>query len=507
MNLIQLLSQQPYLTREREPFGAFVFRRPANRKYLLAALVLTAVQFIVFKLLYPFPDFISDSSNYVDTNLEHLRVNIWPVGYPFFLRLVHLVSPSHLWLVAVQYLVLQAALLYLFYTALYLLDLQGWNKRIFFIFLIVNPALLYLANCVLSDALFCAVSVIIFAQYMWMFRSPKLKYLLIQGVLIGIAFTIRYTAIYYPLVALLAIPVTAYRLPLKLLGIALPWAFIIPFIYYTQQETKKITGHPEFSIFGGWQIANNALYMYGHIRVDSTQLPADLRPLDRYAKLYFKKVAPTDEQLAELPGTYFIKVQNAILKPYSFAYGPPFERSSLGLIKLWGSVSPTYNKYGWYLIRHYPFSFMRYYMWLNTKNYFNPHLEKFTNYNLGQKEMWPSPQRWFQLESPAVFKRIPTWPMLIVGYFYRLLFTGLNFYFLVSVAFLYLGRKHNKGTYASFAGVWLATVFVVINFGFSVFATPVVLRYQFIPLIVMTLFCLHMNELQGEVKKKEPVAA
>ncbi|SHL59930.1 hypothetical protein SAMN05444266_104124 [Chitinophaga jiangningensis] len=505
MNLIRLLSHQPLATRDREPFFAFVFRNAANRKYLLAALLLTVIQFVVFKLLYPFPDFISDSSNYVDTNLENLRVNIWPVGYPFFLRLVHLISPSHVWLVAVQYLVLQTALLYLFYSALYLLDLQGWNKRIFFIFLIVNPALLYLANCVLSDALFCAVSVTIFAQYMWMFRSPKLKYLVIQGVLIGIAFTIRYTAIYYPLVALLVIPVTAYKIPLKLLGIVLPWLFILPFIQYTKQETKKITGHAEFSIFGGWQIANNALYMYGHIQVDSTQLPADLRPLDRYAKIYFRKIAPTDQQMADLPGTFFIKMPNAILKPYSFAYGPKFEPSSVGLIKLWGSVSPTYNKYGWYLIKQYPFSFARYYMWLNTKTYFNPHLEKYTNYNLGEKKMWRSPQKWFQLEDPAVFSRIPTWPMLIIGYFYRLLFTGLNFYFLVSLIFLYLGRKHNKGTFVSFASVWLATVFVVINFGFSVFATPVVLRYQFIPLIVMLLFSLHMSELQGEGKGKKAV--
>ncbi|RAJ81936.1 hypothetical protein CLV59_104161 [Chitinophaga dinghuensis] len=506
MNLISLFCQQPLLDRESVPFRQFVFQQPRNRKFLFAAIILTIVQFVLFKMLYPFPDFISDSSSYIDSNLEHLKVNLWPIGYSYFIAFIHWMSPSHVFLIAVQYLILQATLLYVFFSASYLLQLRPVNSTIFFIFLIVNPALLYLSNCVLSDTLFLSISMIIFMQYLWMFRRPKLSYLLIQGILIGVAFTIRYTAIYYPLVALLAIPFAHYKLPAKLMGIILPWVFILPFISYTQQQTKAITGTAEFSVFGGWQIANNALYMYGHIQVDSTQLPPEMRKLDRYAKIFFTKIAPTDKDLAELPGTYFIKMPNAILKPYLIINHKWGEHpTAKDMFKSWGTVSPVYNAYGKYLIKKYPFSFMRYYMWLNTKTYFSPHLEKFTNYNLGMKEMWASPQKWFQLESPAVYKVPPTYVFDLIGNLYKWLFAALNFYFAVSVIFLFTGRKKTSGSYVSFAGVWLAIFFVIINFGFSVFATPVVLRYQFIPMIIMVLFCLHINELSPSEDK--PAAA
>ncbi|MBV8253583.1 MAG: hypothetical protein JO154_13330 [Chitinophaga sp.] len=508
MNLIRLFCQQPLLDPDPVTFRQFVFKNPRNRKFLYAAIILTIVQFILFKILYPFPDFISDSASYIDTNLEHLKVNLWPVGYSYFIALIHGISASHVFLVAVQYLLLQATLLYVFYAAAYLLNLRPVNTTIFFFFLIVNPAFLYLANCVLSDTLFLAISMIIFMQYLWIFRQPKLSYILIQGVLIGLAFTIRYTAIYYPLVTLLAIPFSCYKLPEKLLAIALPWVFIVPFILYTQQKTKEITGTAEFSVFGGWQIANNALYMYGHIQVDSTQLPPETRKLDRFSKIFFTKMPPTEENLASLPGTYFIKMPNAILKPYlimNVKWGK--HATARDMFKAWGTVSPIYNTYGKYLIKKYPFSFMRYYMWLNTKTYFSPHLEKFTNYNLDMNEMWASPQQWFQLESPAVYKVPPTYVFEIIGTLYKWLFAALNFYFAVSVFFLYYGRKNSKGTYISFAGVWAAIIFVILNFGFSVFATPVVLRYQFIPMIVMMLFCLHINELSPSEKKPAPANA
>ncbi|NIG54107.1 hypothetical protein [Chitinophaga sp. Cy-1792] len=500
MNIIKLLSHQAQPLGEKPSFSSFVWKGKTGRSYLLWAAILTVVQFVIFKMLYPFPDFISDSWSYIDTNLWHMQVNLWPIGYSWFLALVHLVSPSHVFLVLVQYLILQLALLYFFFTALYLLDLKRINANIFFIFLIVNPALLYLANTVLSDALFCSISLVIFAQYLWMYKQPKVSYILTQGILIGVAFMIRYTAMYYPLVAIFAILLTSYKLHLKLLGMILPWLIIIPFILHTEQETKKITGTAEFSVFGGWQIANNALYMRGHITVDSTKLPEGTQELDKLAQVFFSKVNPTEEQLADVPGTYFIKVPFAVLKPYLLNHVKITDHTPAGYFAAWGAVSPIYNKYGSYLIKHYPFSFMRYYMWLNTKNYFYPYMEKYTNYNLGSPKMESSPAKWFEVKDPTVYSVPPIPFQNAFFYLYKIFFTAINVYFLASVIFLLVGRKKNAGSILSFKAMLLAIVFLIVNFGFSVFATPVVLRYQFVPMIILLLFSLHSSELQPDEK-------
>ncbi|HEY0271656.1 MAG TPA: hypothetical protein VGC22_00670, partial [Chitinophaga sp.] len=277
--------------------------KKVGRKYLAVALLAGIAQFFLFKRLYPFPDFISDSYSYISTNLYHMKVNLWPIGYSIFLDLVHRVTPSHYFLVFCQFLVLQAGLLYFFYTVLYLFELRRVNRILLFIFLFFNPAFLYLSNCVLSDALFGAISLVLFSQYLWMFRRPGVGNLVFQAVLIGLAFTIRYTAIYYAIVSIGALLLSGYRWPVKLAGMALPWLFILPFILYTQEKTKELTGTAEFSVFGGWQLANNALYMYGHITVDSTRLPEGLRDIDRAAKAYFRSTPPTEEDLTEIQGT------------------------------------------------------------------------------------------------------------------------------------------------------------------------------------------------------------
>ena len=79
---------------KKESFRSFVFREKKNRRYLLIALVGMIVQFIVFKILYPFPDFISDSYSYIATNVYHMDVNLWPIGYSKFLLWLHMISNS-----------------------------------------------------------------------------------------------------------------------------------------------------------------------------------------------------------------------------------------------------------------------------------------------------------------------------------------------------------------------------------------------------------------------------
>lgn len=460
----------------------------ANKRRILIVFVAALIQFAIFKFLYPYPDFISDSYNYLETCLKNLPVNLWPVGYPRFLTLLHFISPSHLFLTAVQYLLIQASLLYFYFSILALYPLSRLYTRILFAGLFFNPLFLVLANCVLSDAIFTAITLWLFTQYLWMLKKPHPATLIIQAVLIGIAFTMRYTAIYYPVVSIAAILLSGYKPLVKLAGIAAPWLLILPFIFYTQQKTKEVTGTPEFSVFGGWQMANNALYMYNYIEVDSTEVPAGTEALDRAAKLYFKNTFPTAPPIKAIQGTFFIKVPNAILKPYQAeALKNKKVESSL---QAWGIVSPVYKAYGTWLIKKYPLAFARHYLWLNTENYLWPYLEKFGSYNIGQRTVGRNAVKWFNLESNVVTLRTSIgFPGYIYGIF-PLLFLLLN------IAFVFLGiaylRSKTYKTAQPFVNktLLLTTVFLLVNFGFSIFATPVVLRYQIIALLLLLCYCL-----------------
>jgi hypothetical protein len=324
-----------------------------------------------------------------------------------------------------------------------------------------------------------------------MLRQPKLSHIITTSILIGIAFAIRYTAIYYPIVGLVAFLLTRARVSFKIAGIIAPWLLIISFVIYTQQKTKEVTGTAEFSVFGGWQVANNALYMYDHIKVDSNKLPADTRELDWYARRFYERVAPEDRVFGPFPGTYFIKVRFAVLKPYMTDHykftrstTPPEEFVS------WGKVSPIYKEYGSYLIRHYPVAFAQYYLWLNTKNYFIPHLEKFGSYNLGMDSVWPVAKTWFNYKTSAVTV-ISGDLQQNIFFFYPLLFALVNLYFAGTLLYILFNKRIRRLIDWSMARGIILTVFtLLINFVFSVFATPVVLRYQIFPMLILFTYSL-----------------
>src|ERR1700722_5416454 len=93
-------------------FLTFPPHEKSTRRFLWIAVIGSFAQFILFKLCYPFPDFMSDSYNYIESAALHLNANIWPVGYARFLATVHHISYSDTLLVAIQYLLIQLSLGY-----------------------------------------------------------------------------------------------------------------------------------------------------------------------------------------------------------------------------------------------------------------------------------------------------------------------------------------------------------------------------------------------------------
>ncbi|HEV2353921.1 MAG TPA: hypothetical protein VGR89_06750, partial [Puia sp.] len=64
-------------------FKEYVFKD--NGTFLLIITGIMLLEFVIFKILYPFPDFFSDSYSYITAAQLHFDVNIWPIGYSRFL--------------------------------------------------------------------------------------------------------------------------------------------------------------------------------------------------------------------------------------------------------------------------------------------------------------------------------------------------------------------------------------------------------------------------------------
>lgn len=481
-----------------------------NSIYNGLMLFLFVVQFLLFKAFYPYPDFFSDSYSYLYAAYARLDANIWPIGYSKFLWLFHACTHSHLALNFFQYLFLEVSGLYLYHTLVYWFPTGKNTRTVLCVFLFFNPLSLYLANYVSSDALFVGMSLVWLAELVWIVQRPNVWHLLGQAVVFGVAFTFRYNAMYYPLLAGLAFLLSRQRVYMKVAGVLLGPLLMVLFIGFCRNATHRMLGSSQFPpILGGWQWANNALYMREYIDPDTTRFPTpETAELDRIARTYFREVPPEQRDLLPYVANFFIRQPEAPLKQYMVKHCTIEGYGSE--VRAWGKVSPVFGEYGTWLIRRYPWAFCRYYMLLNTKNYLFPPLEKLEMYNLGDDSMRPIAGFWFdhpelRVKSPS--KGLQGYLLLV----YPSLFAVLNLYFLWSLfSFVRLGgfRKTDRRTVYVLG---LVVAFVALNFGFSVFANIIVIRYQVFPMLVLLAFSLllvdQVDVLQEALEKGQVAVA
>jgi hypothetical protein len=465
-----------------------------NRIYCLVILGMTILQFFIFKLLYPFPDFFSDSYSYIVAAALHFDVNIWPIGYSRFLDLFHHISSSGTALVTFQYLFWAVSALYFYLTVTYFYH-TGRNTRTFLcLFLFFNPLFLYLANYVTSDMLFVAMSTIWLAQLIWILHRPSLYQVFMQAILVFIMFTFRYNAMVYPIIAASIFLLSKQRVWIKILGIVVAPLLILPFIVFSSNAAKKMTGTMQFPpILGGWQWGNNALYMRGFIKEDSNAFPTpQTAELDRIARQFFSQPSRPQDLLYSEVANFFIRHPEAPLKQYMSRHYP-HPKTQYENVAAWGKSAVVFDQYGKFLIKRNPWAYVRYYLLVNTKNYLFPPLEKLEIYNLGLDEMWQPGQVWFRYPSPTVWCISKTLQGMVLGLF-PVFFGILNFYYLI-VLFLFIRRGGLRRTNETVChAIGVITAFLVLNAAFSIFANIIVIRYEIFPMLVFLSFAMLLTD-------------
>ena len=473
-------------------FKVFLLEDRFNRQLLWLAGIAVIGQLIVFKILYPYAGFIDgDSYVYLQSAFYNLDVNFYPIGYSKFLRLFSIFTKSDTALVAFQYLAIEVSALWFLFTLFYLYPLSKAAKWGMCIFVVFNPVFLYISNYVSSDAFFLALSLTWLTLLLWVLRQPTTKLILLQSVVLLLAFMVRYNALYYPFISTLVLLVSKLPLRRKLGGIAVSFLLVGLFIVYTAGQYKSLTGIWEFTPFSGWQLANNALYAYREVdSADRKPCPANLSALDNTVRHYFdtsrNRFTHPDEML--VASTVYMWKSNS---PIQWYMREKYKNdSTITGLKRWASMAPLYKQYGWYLIREYPGSYFRHYLLPNAIKYYTPPEEFLASYNMGVDTVANLAQVWFNYKTRKVKTAFqdPDVKFLI---FQPILAAVLNIIFLLGTLFVRIldGWKDNglgKTIVLIALALWAA------NFGFSVFASPIALRYQLFAITIFSLFAILM---------------
>ncbi|WP_142686587.1 hypothetical protein [Chitinophaga polysaccharea] len=484
---------EPLLSPSKILFN-YVFRSPANKVYVWIALSAIIVQLSIFKYYYPYASFINgDSYSYLDTAYHNFSINIYPIGYSMFLRLLSIFTRSDIALVIVQYILIQTSILAFLFTLFYFYNPEKLTKLILFCFMLFNPIFLYLANYVSSDAFFLSLSLIWFTQLLWIVNNPTKKIIVINAITLFITFTVRYNALFYPIIALVALYKGGGSKVLKIGGILLGFLLIGIFMLYTGNKYYKLTGHWQFTPFTGWQTANNALYAYRY--VDSSkrkELPKRFQEVDNIVRTYFDttrdlKKHPQEQLIAS---TVYMWAPDS---PLSIYMENQFKKDTIvGMVKKWATVAPLLEDYGKLLIKEYPKEYLKFYLIPNTLKYYAPPVEFLGQYSTGIDSVSYIAQVWFDYKGNKLKTRFKDYKVNTLNFFPVLIGTMNIVLLFTLISFLILkGHKHHPRLNH---GMLLIITLWIVNFLFSVLASPIALRFQLFPILVSFSFAVFLLE-------------
>jgi hypothetical protein len=491
---------------ESVSFKAFLFQDKRNRRILWFAAAVIILQFALFKYLYPFANFIhGDSFNYLEAAENNLTINTYPIGYSKFLRLVNIFAKPDIVLVGLQYLLIQSSALTLLFTIFYFYRPGKIIQWILLCFMVFNPLFLHLSNMVSSDGFFLALSLTWFSIMLWLIHRPSNKIIFWHGIVLFVAFTVRYNALIYPFITVVAFGLSRLSLPKKILGICFPVLLVGWFIGLNTYQYKKLTGYWQYSPFSGWQMANNAMYAYRY--VDS----ADRKPvLLKYQVLddMIRKFYDTTRNLLKYPSE---RIQASTFYMWSpsmplMKYRDSLFKTKIGApndYKAWASMGPFYKEYGVYIIKKYPLYFLRYFAWPNASKYYAPPVEFLQYYNNNQYQVTEQAQKWFGYQG-SIRTRMSsskTWVLdfypILSGIINVVMLFGLLYYILLK------GWQSNKifhKTIVIAATVWF------FNAGFTIFASSAALRFQSFPVILTSTFTLLLLDWLVQLMKSMSAA-
>lgn len=458
-----------------------------HTQLIIFSIVAVIIEFVIFKILYPYPNFIPpDSFSYIEAAYNNQLINVWAIGYSKFLRFFSCFTSSHLILVQFQYLLLQFSVLYFIFSIGYWLRLSKWMVRLLVGGCIFNPLLLHISNFISSDALFISLSMIWVSQLLWIINSPGRRLLVAHASILLFAFMVRHNALYYPFISILVIVFAHISVREKCVCVGCIILLLGSFATRTMYQYYKQTRTVQYAAFGGWQLAANALYGYAHVSSDPPKMvPAQFRILHTMVNNHIDSIRKLTIRPDDDITFYYLWDNRAPLKEYMSYYWRQGDNAD-GFIR-WATMGNLYSSYGRYLIWHHPIAFINYYIWPNLQKYYVPPVGFMGVYNLGNKTVNPIVGTWFGWDSNVVRTYSKDTRISVVEYFPVSIAIN-NVLFLISFAGLLFIIGFKRFTYYGHGILSLAGTIWLCNLVFSVFSAPVELRYQIFPMLITFVF-------------------
>lgn len=471
------------------PFKQWLFEDKENKYLLLFSLSVMIISFGWLKYVYPFPNFIPpDSYNYLEAANNNDFISIWPIGYSKFLRLVNVFSDSDFVLVILQYLLLMGSVLYFLFTLRYLLSPGKMLFRCLVAINISNPLLPHIANFVSSDCLFATLSLLWFTQLLWIIYKPINRILLLHSFVLVMAFTVRYTAVWYPFISIMLIVFTTMPRKRKLLGIGFIVLPLLLFIGRTQYEYKMKIGIVQYAAFGGWQLAANALYGYAHSSKKNAQnTPWKFKELHLLVNHHIDSLRKLTYRPDKEIGVYYLWNFKSPLR--IFMNKNQNESKNTSFFKEWASMAPLYASYGRWLIIKYPWPFLKHFVWPNLIRFYSPPAFFMEKYNLGNQRVDPIVVTWFNWSNNQLPTRAKNRYIYITSIFPHLL-AIINPLFLISTILYLISKRFAKCNKSSKQVLGYMILVWVCNILFSILSAPIELRYQIFPVIITMTFAV-----------------
>jgi len=476
------------VSNKQESFKGFLLNNRNNRIYLKLAVIAIIIQFSIFKYLYPYASYIHDDSfSYLEAADQNLSINTYLIGYSKFLRLFNVFAKPDFILVAFQYLFIQFSVSFMLFTLFYFYRSGKVVQIALICFMTLNPLFLHLANLISSDGMFLGLSTIWFTLMLWIIHQPSRNLLIWHALVLFIAFTFRYNAIIYPFISAAVFIFARIPIRVKIVGIISGSTLCALFVVFTSSEYKRLTGYWQYSPFSGWQITNNAMYAYRYVnKTDRKPVPNKFKTLDNMIREYFDSTRDIrkNPQEALLASTVYMWEQRLTLYKYR---NNLFKNDTQALeLKKWASMGPFYSEYGLYIIKQYPWHFLKYFIWPNANKYFAPPIEFLESYNGWRLGVTDDTKKWFGYKSSVLKIRMKNYKVWVLD-FYPILSGIINVIMLFGLVFYFLlkGWTYNL-TFKK--GILLGGSIWILNAGFTICASSAALRFQSFPIILTTTF-------------------
>ena len=442
-----------------------------QKQLIRIACIIFVVIFIILKFCFPVPDFFLDSYNYVSDAVSEVDISYRAIGYPDFLRLTHCISGNANFTVFIQYILFFTSTLFCFFSCDYLYGVPKKLKLVAFYLALFNPLLILQTNLISSDSLFCSLTVTWFTFCLWIAKKNKPIALVMQVIFLLLCFHVRYTAVFYPIIACVVFLLSKGRFWYKIIGIVLSVSII-----YFYVERQKSLSESEFNVrvfsgFSGWQIANNVLCYYKKIDVDNKSLPTlDTRNIDRLVKKFIDSIYEDN-----YVDTKYMWNHNSPLKLYVRVRKTDRHES---FFTEWICASKPLGEYGWEIVKQDPIAYVRYFMGTNFKNYLFPNPEILSNYNALNSAIPAETKQWFDFDFDNLYCRFSDLQKWIIFLYPTIFFilNATNIIIIFSLLFSYL-KLRGKVDIDTRNLFFFWCVFYFGYMVFCLFSTIVLLRY------------------------------